>query len=203
VLSFLAGKLETGTEVAKFCEKALLALEVLIHPRDIPLVNYPIPAAMVRITEFDDNEIYSGWWGVSDDEMQPPGDENGDKHPQLMEVDAQKSCGVEQERKENNKEAALSIEPENIDSRSILPPGLDSAHSHIVVDHLPSQDLQNRGSDTNNAVSQDAIEDRQNKGPYYGLPGTISLKGKELMNDSDSESLDSVPSIVDVDPDSD
>jgi hypothetical protein len=55
--------------VAMFCEKALLALEVLIHPRDIPLVSYPIPvAATVSTNEFDGDEMYTGWWDVSDNE---------------------------------------------------------------------------------------------------------------------------------------
>jgi hypothetical protein len=135
---------------------------------------------------------------------QPPGDENGDAQPQFMEVDAQKFYGGEQERREDNKEVgALSIEPEKNDSSNILPPGLDSSRSRVMVDQLPSQDLQNRGSDTKDAVSQDAVEDRQNKRFYYDLPGNSSLKGKELMNDSDSESLDSVPPIVDIDPETD
>lgn len=205
LFSFLAGKLETGTGVATFCEKALLALEVLIHPRDIPLVSYPIPvAAPISMNEVDDDEMYAGWWGASDDEIQPPGDENGDKQPQLMEVDAQKSYGVEQERREDNREAAaLSIEPEKIESSSVLPPGLDSSHSQVSVDLLPYPDLQNSGSDTKDAVSQAADEDRLSKKSYHDLPGNSSLKGKELMNDSESESLDSVPHIVDVDPETD
>ncbi|WOL18805.1 proline-, glutamic acid- and leucine-rich protein 1 [Canna indica] len=36
---FRRGKLEAGTKVAAFCAHALLALEVLIHPRALPLVD--------------------------------------------------------------------------------------------------------------------------------------------------------------------
>ncbi|KAL1367038.1 hypothetical protein HN51_021094 [Arachis hypogaea] len=37
---FRRGKQQTGTKVAEFCMHALLALEVLIHPRELPLPNY-------------------------------------------------------------------------------------------------------------------------------------------------------------------
>ncbi|KAF3321111.1 proline-, glutamic acid- and leucine-rich protein 1 [Carex littledalei] len=184
---FQKGKLEIGTEVATFCEKALLALEVLIHPRDIPLVNYPIPiAAVVSMNEFDDEEMHPGWWGESDDD--------GDTQPQSMDVDAQKSQGVEQERREDNKEAATSsFEPEKNESSSVLPPELGLGHTQAAVDQLPSQYLQNIGSDTKYAVSQDTVKDTQGKKSYYDLLGNNSLKGKELMNDSDS---DSVPPVM-------
>ncbi|KAJ6791869.1 proline-, glutamic acid- and leucine-rich protein 1 isoform X2 [Iris pallida] len=39
---FRRGKQETGTRVAAFCAHALLALEVLIHPRALPLVDAPV-----------------------------------------------------------------------------------------------------------------------------------------------------------------
>ncbi|XP_078177514.1 uncharacterized protein LOC144571997 [Carex rostrata] len=189
---FQKGKLEIGTEVATFCEKALLALEVLIHPRDIPLVNYPFPvASAVSINEFADEEMHPGSWDASDDEIQPLRDINGDTQPQLLEVDAQKSQGVEQERREYNREAAtLSFDTEKIESSSVLPP-------QAPVDLLPSQGLQNTGTDTKYTVSQDTVDSRQGKKLYYDLLGNNSLKGKELMNDSDSESSDSAPPIVD------
>lgn len=39
---FRKGKLETGTALSAFCAHALLALEVLIHPRALPLVDFPV-----------------------------------------------------------------------------------------------------------------------------------------------------------------
>lgn len=36
-----AGKQETGTKLAEFCAHALLALEVLIHPRALPVEDFP------------------------------------------------------------------------------------------------------------------------------------------------------------------
>ena len=57
------GKQETGTELAEFCTHALLALEVLIHPRALPLEDFPT----VRGKTFDNGanhkyveNMYSG-----------------------------------------------------------------------------------------------------------------------------------------------
>lgn len=41
---FRRGMRETGTKLAEFCAHALLALEVLIHPRALPLVDYSSPS---------------------------------------------------------------------------------------------------------------------------------------------------------------
>ncbi|XP_059433960.1 uncharacterized protein LOC132167082 isoform X2 [Corylus avellana] len=38
---FRRGRQETGTKLAEFCAHALLALEVLIHPRALPLTDFP------------------------------------------------------------------------------------------------------------------------------------------------------------------
>ncbi|XP_057969330.1 uncharacterized protein LOC131158473 isoform X2 [Malania oleifera] len=38
---FQKGKLEIGTKLARFCSHALLALEVLMHPRFVPTVDFP------------------------------------------------------------------------------------------------------------------------------------------------------------------
>ncbi|GAU42217.1 hypothetical protein TSUD_351270 [Trifolium subterraneum] len=40
---FRRGKQQTGTKLAEFCAHAMLALEVLIHPRALPLVDYVPP----------------------------------------------------------------------------------------------------------------------------------------------------------------
>ncbi|KAJ0988331.1 hypothetical protein J5N97_006687 [Dioscorea zingiberensis] len=52
---FRRGKQETGTKLAAFCAHALLALEVLIHPRALPLVDFPV-AKMPKCDGF--NSIY-------------------------------------------------------------------------------------------------------------------------------------------------
>ncbi|XP_056698833.1 uncharacterized protein [Spinacia oleracea] len=40
---FLKGKQNSGTKVAEFCSQALVSLEVLIHPRALPLIDTQLP----------------------------------------------------------------------------------------------------------------------------------------------------------------
>ncbi|RVW46589.1 hypothetical protein CK203_067166 [Vitis vinifera] len=70
------GKQETGTRLAEFCTHALLALEVLIHPRALPLEDFPT----VNRKSFDNGannkypenyDLYDKWLG-SDDEIDIP-----------------------------------------------------------------------------------------------------------------------------------
>ncbi|KAJ4744923.1 hypothetical protein LUZ62_058707 [Rhynchospora pubera] len=203
---FQKGKLETGTKVATLCEKALLSLEVLIHPRVIPLVNYPIPvAATVSTDEFGDEEMYHGWWVESDNENQLPGRENGDQspkdlkkdeQPQLMEVDAEKSHSIEERREDNREAAALSTEPEKIESASDLQPQLNFGHAEPAVVQLPSQDLGTTNSEPTLSVSLNTVADSQSKG--YTVEDRPSTS-----KDSDFDSQGSEPDIVWDDPDTD
>lgn len=74
------GKQETGTKVAAFCAHALLALEILIHPRALPLVHAPVTDSSaldeqlihnhenlnVSINDLyddDDDDLYNSWLG--------------------------------------------------------------------------------------------------------------------------------------------
>ncbi|XP_010939528.1 uncharacterized protein [Elaeis guineensis] len=51
---FRRGKLETGTALSTFCAHALLALEVLIHPRALPLVDYSVAKSLTLDKGFND-----------------------------------------------------------------------------------------------------------------------------------------------------
>ncbi|CAA6659783.1 unnamed protein product [Spirodela intermedia] len=46
---FYRGKQEIGTKVATFCTRAMLALEVLIHPRSLSLMDSPARGALILI----------------------------------------------------------------------------------------------------------------------------------------------------------
>ncbi|KAL0912817.1 hypothetical protein M5K25_016226 [Dendrobium thyrsiflorum] len=48
---FRRGRQETGSKIATFCAHALLALEVLIHPRALPLVDHPPPNNNLSVGE--------------------------------------------------------------------------------------------------------------------------------------------------------
>ncbi|XP_039124544.1 proline-, glutamic acid- and leucine-rich protein 1 [Dioscorea cayenensis subsp. rotundata] len=100
---FCRGKQETGTELAAFCTHALLALEVLIHPRALPLVDLPVAKISMNdgfnsihqkstalsnqklnmppflrgnieaISDLEDDELYSSW--LRSEEEAPVGDD--------------------------------------------------------------------------------------------------------------------------------
>lgn len=55
----IAGKQQTGTKLAEFCAHAMLTLEVLIHPRALPLVDYVPPNNdTFRETQFSYRDEY-------------------------------------------------------------------------------------------------------------------------------------------------
>jgi len=100
---FFSGKQETGTELAVFCTHALLALEVLIHPRALPLVDLTVAKTSINdgvnsihqkstslsnqklnmppflrcnieaISDLEDDELYSSW--LRSEEEAPVGDD--------------------------------------------------------------------------------------------------------------------------------
>lgn len=96
----LAGKQETGTRLAEFCAHALLALEVLIHPRALPLADFslgnsyaveegltrnftgspfpsfqkqntPFPSSSLGLDEHDLDDLYKSWLGNGEEAEAP------------------------------------------------------------------------------------------------------------------------------------
>ncbi|KAJ3692315.1 hypothetical protein LUZ60_012665 [Juncus effusus] len=181
---FQKGKLETGTAVALFCEKALLSLEVLIHPRDLPFTEsnfagsaftaFQNPCSTNELENENEEEMYCGWNNSSDDdekkeEMEGPvGDETGEKISEKMEMDVEMTTNVLGEKEEDNNK---------------------------------SNDNDN---DNNRGVDDLSIEGEKNELNNVNEDLNLGLKSKEVMlYDSDSESLGSIPDIVEADPDSD
>uniref|UniRef100_A0A6N2M1J1 Pre-rRNA-processing protein RIX1 N-terminal domain-containing protein n=1 Tax=Salix viminalis TaxID=40686 RepID=A0A6N2M1J1_SALVM len=57
---FREGRQEIGTKVSEFCAYALLALDVLIHPRALPLADFPSATSFNEVNHrFQENNIYS------------------------------------------------------------------------------------------------------------------------------------------------
>ncbi|XP_057454758.1 uncharacterized protein LOC130746223 [Lotus japonicus] len=56
---FRRGRQQTGTKLAEFCAHALLTLEVLIHPRALPLLNYDCAINNEAQRNFQDE--YTSW----------------------------------------------------------------------------------------------------------------------------------------------
>ncbi|KAJ4831740.1 hypothetical protein Tsubulata_031012 [Turnera subulata] len=57
---FNRGRQETGTKVSEFCAHALLALEVLIHPRGLPLVDFSAASSYDEVSHRFSEAIFSG-----------------------------------------------------------------------------------------------------------------------------------------------
>eukprot|EP00258_Populus_trichocarpa_P050968 XP_024466987.1 proline-, glutamic acid- and leucine-rich protein 1 [Populus trichocarpa] len=56
---FRRGRQEIGTKVSEFCAYALLALEVLIHPRALPLADFPSASSFNEVNHRFPENIYS------------------------------------------------------------------------------------------------------------------------------------------------
>ncbi|KAF9591020.1 hypothetical protein IFM89_001230 [Coptis chinensis] len=113
---FRRGKQETGTKLAEFCAHALLALEVLIHPRALPLADSlnncgafdealnhkfpenPFSSAQKHSTPFSrgvlslepdpDDDLYESWLGNGDEIVVPIS--NTDKNMECSEEPSEK-----------------------------------------------------------------------------------------------------------------
>ncbi|XP_008807711.2 proline-, glutamic acid- and leucine-rich protein 1 [Phoenix dactylifera] len=270
---FRRGKLETGTALSTFCAHALLALEVLIHPRALPLVDFSVAnhrfsenifvanqranvpslskGGLGALNDSEDDEQYFDWLG-NDEEAAADGS-NLSKHnnnadqpapglleDSLAEKDAAVHCAVGNKIVEGNQESTIDVEMEcfgkeenmeepnastcidvaagsewaspnkNVVSSNGMPLGKeymvssDAADISNIADKsknfaagIYSGDMMvpGRGDLSASNLKNDA------DGGYGGL--TVWNKGKEPMDDSDSVSLDSLPDIVDGDPDSD
>uniref|UniRef100_A0A5B7ARE6 Putative proline-, glutamic acid-and leucine-rich protein 1 n=1 Tax=Davidia involucrata TaxID=16924 RepID=A0A5B7ARE6_DAVIN len=117
-----AGMQETGTKLAEFCAHALLALEVLIHPRALPLIDFPsannnsfdgiksrFPENLYSAGQKQNNPFSSGTLGKgpadpdSDDELYKSWLGNGDEI-QVPEIDLEKNLSYAEESLETVKD---------------------------------------------------------------------------------------------------
>uniref|UniRef100_A0A2P2LE81 Pre-rRNA-processing protein RIX1 N-terminal domain-containing protein n=1 Tax=Rhizophora mucronata TaxID=61149 RepID=A0A2P2LE81_RHIMU len=57
---FQRGRQETGTQLSEFCVHALLALEVLIHPRALPLADFPSANSFDTVKDRFPATVFSG-----------------------------------------------------------------------------------------------------------------------------------------------
>ncbi|XP_020247498.1 proline-, glutamic acid- and leucine-rich protein 1 isoform X2 [Asparagus officinalis] len=247
---FRRGKQETGTKLAAFCAHALLALEILIHPRALPLVDAPVAKSSalderanpehlnpnisslglgnfnnLADDDDDDDNIYNSWLGdepaigsnnatqqtenqedilrgsealaeknagdiqekmqIADAEMASTGREaNIDAHQEPALVSMSES------RKQDEQFASSSSQGNDLDSRQNIIPGSSSGYKMEPIKNIvvSSNDLNLDQGTSNNSLESLGI----------------SLKDRDLTScDSDSTSINSLPDIVDADPDSD
>ncbi|KAD7479937.1 hypothetical protein E3N88_03073 [Mikania micrantha] len=212
------GKQETGTKVAEFCAHALMALEVLIHPRAIPLIDfgssieYPDNRVKNRFMEkytysgAQKHNVFSG--GTSRNEPEDPESEDDDLYEKWVnDNDGNQPPVTDQELKEITPklgEKVVSIEVSSSGAEVVL----ENKGKGILVEtqsiaevnkQSESQSLTVDFGESDNMVPFDM--EAEDKTPVLG-----SAEGMEFkfdLGDKDDDPMDDIPDIVDVEPDSD
>ncbi|KAI3793537.1 hypothetical protein L1987_36156 [Smallanthus sonchifolius] len=208
------GKQETGTKLAEFCAHALMALEVLIHPRTIPLIDfgssieYPVSGVKNRFME---NYTYSGAQkhnvfpgGTSRNEPENPESEDDDLYEKwVKDSDGNQPPVTEQENNETPPQLAekvvsissgAEVIPEN-KGKGILVETQSVKEANKPPEIL-IQTVDFRASD--NMVTCDP--ETEGKAPVSSSVGGMEFKFD--LGDND-DPMDEIPDIVDVEPDSD
>ncbi|XP_059307740.1 uncharacterized protein LOC132059206 [Lycium ferocissimum] len=258
---FRRGTREIGTKVAECCAHALLALEVLIHPRALPLLdlqssenNYEVGnkwfSGNAHISDRAANntfhigtsrkapdepdsyndDLYADWMRNGEDSdtvaadlgkdtdrsIQPPEtlrDPSSEKLPSLdtTAVKVSESSKLEEvapitvakkspmEKDEVMVESQLSEKTSKHSEE--IPPSKSETLASISggKSSFQSSSLVSGGNALNTMGSEVQASDAG-----FASPLMMSLdRGKELMHESDNESMESIPDIVDVEPDSD
>ncbi|XP_076946978.1 uncharacterized protein LOC143618766 isoform X2 [Bidens hawaiensis] len=206
------GRQETGTKVAEFCAHAIMALEVLIHPRAIPLIDlgssindYPANGVKNRFMEnftysgAEKHNLYPG--GGSRNEPEKPESENDDLYEKwVKDNDGSEPPVTEPENNEITPEIAeksVSIEVVNDDKGKGILVETQSAEEVNKQSESQSQTVDFRASDNMKA----SISEPTGKALVSGPVGGMELKFD--LGDNGDDSTDELPDIVDVEPDSD
>uniref|UniRef100_A0A1D1ZJE1 Proline-, glutamic acid-and leucine-rich protein 1 n=1 Tax=Anthurium amnicola TaxID=1678845 RepID=A0A1D1ZJE1_9ARAE len=228
---FRRGKQEMGTKVAAFCTHSLLALEVLIHPRFLPLTDLVTkssgysevpnhqPYSMFAGRQISnlsslskDNHRVANDFGLDEDdpyrwlddrEEISVGVSNRDEH---ME-DVDKLGGTVQEPSPERVPLVTSVDSHQVEEGSVDPTGsADIGHGEVP----PGKGVANSDMFPGTEIALDMGIDPASDDKAFlhedvdalVRHSNLSNEGKTVSYDSDS-SLDSLPDIVDADPDSD
>lgn len=186
---FRRGMKETGTRLAEFCAHALLALDVLIHPRALSLIDfdsvnrsfpeniYPdfqksnISFSGPNEPDLDNDELYKSWLGNGDTEM-PPVTFSGTSGEKLLSMD-------------NSSGKKVVEESGQVEATTSAVERIEKIGDEIMIE---TQQVQ----ETIPLVEREAVD----------ATVSNSKTSKGFMFESDGES-DSIPDIVDGDADSD
>ncbi|MQM03494.1 hypothetical protein Taro_036277 [Colocasia esculenta] len=245
---FRRGKQEIGTKVAAFCTHAMLALEVLIHPRSLPLIDFPAmknsgfnasPATyMLPSGQKSNLPPCSRGFGLLEDDL----------YDSWLDSGEETAVGVTHTDEHVDDVGMFSREVEEPCPEQV--PAIISANAHQVVDgstdpkRASDMDTTSYGQhenliklrETGESNSKDTVDPAAGDkalthqgaatsdvsdskemalvvGRDHAVENTdvrkddtegslIPEKGKMMFN-SNSPSLDSLPDIVDADPDSD
>lgn len=202
-----AGMQETGTKLAEFCGHALLALEVLIHPRVLPMSDQLscINEYKVQSNKFsryqpiepesEDDDLNENWLG-NDDEIETEATKGQD--------DTHYSDKPPLTAEDTDKLPSISHVPEDTGPKDTNMANIDD---HMAVVESPTTRLID--SEAGKAIastSEQHVLGNMDDGSIAIMERISSAlssaeKSKAEMLESDNE--DSLPDIVDGDPDSD
>ncbi|EEF41201.1 conserved hypothetical protein [Ricinus communis] len=254
---FHRGKQETGTEISEFCSYALSALEVLIHPRALPLadlpsanssheINYGFPETLYSGGQKHNTPISSGMRGIghgspdSDDDLCDSwldGNKETDT-PDKITISNKPSENLKVQQAEKNFLAGPSATKSP--RQSELEPAADSADVEtgnlgdemiVRTEEVKESNMQLQGlsfskgknisrvtDGTGFLVSQDnettpadiGMADEGGEtaavppgGNAYTSSSTLKGAAASAFESDDDSSTDTLPDIVDADPDSD
>ncbi|XP_050378893.1 uncharacterized protein LOC126796171 [Argentina anserina] len=204
---FRRGKLESGTELAEFCAHALLVLEVLIHPRALPLADFS------NMTSTDERACYKYPVNSTVDSLKHRASYStdiqgtGDNAPDLFHDELYSSwieTSINTEAPGNNLGKTMHIgEPSKtpaVYGKQVLSAdgslgkgNIAGREQETVAANIQNVDIRGNGDET-----MGELIGEESYGRAMELPP--SYQAYEMTNDSDS---DSIPDIVDIDPDSD
>lgn len=238
---FRRGMRETGTKLGEFCAHALLALEVLIHPRALSLIDLSSPSN----TSFDginsrfpdvysyghkqntpfststlgkgpddsnlgDDDLYESWL-ANDDEIEIPVTNDSGKDKSCTEKPSETCRDPSPEKIPLVADSFSTRVPE--ESRpELVSDRVEGKGDEIMVEAPQFQEPIKQGDSTSRVISDgivsDHVEGELATKPDDFATGIVSTatatsnleRSKQLDVDSDMESL---PDIVDGDPDSD
>lgn len=259
---FRRGRQEIGTKVSEFCAYALLALEVLIHPRALPLADFPSASSFNEVNHRfpeniysvaqkhsnpfssgvqdtghglsdSDDDLYKSWLDSSKETEAPVGESMDTERPservqQGENIPVAGSSGAKSPWRNGHSPAAASADIEirrgdetMVDSQQLQ----ESMEQHqesskgasiptvtgdpnvttVVLTSFASKDDALNSRDTEMASLQAVVAgESDGLATKDGNTTTLSAqKGTTFAIEDDNQSTDSLPDIVDVDPDSD
>lgn len=255
---FRRGRQEIGTKVSEFCAYALLALEVLIHPRALPLADFPSASSLNEVNHRfpeniysvaqkhsnpfssgvqdtghglsdSDDDLYKSWLDSSKETEAPVGESMDTERVQQGEnIPVAGSSGAKSPWRNGHSPAAASadieirrgdetmvesqqlqesMEQHQESSKGVSIPTVtgDPNVTTVVLTSFASKDDALNSRDTEMASVQAVVAgESDGLATKDGNTTTLSAqKGTTFAIEDDNQSTDSVPDIVDVDPDSD
>ncbi|GJR85158.1 RNA-directed DNA polymerase, eukaryota, reverse transcriptase zinc-binding domain protein [Tanacetum coccineum] len=205
---FRKGKQGVGSKLAEFCAHALMTLEVLIHPRAIPLIDF---GSSIEYSpndgknRFMDNNLYFG--SQKHNPVSAGTSRNGFENPESEEDDL-----YEKWVKDNDaNEPLVTEQPNNTTTNEITPP----LSEKLVSIEAPSSAKTHEDKEKGIMLGGQSLEIFSKQSEvlsqtvdFRASDKDMGSKGNTLVSDfmsglgDNDDPIDEIPDIVDVEPDS-